>query len=94
MSFAQFAGTFGATNLNSNPLFVRANPADYASPGLFSLKLQSGSPARGFGTPTGAPTDDLTRSARTFPPDAGAYSFTASAGGRAPSAPTNLRIIR
>jgi hypothetical protein len=52
-TFAQFESNFGGTNRNSNPLFVRANTTDYGSPGIFNLRLQSGSPARDLGTTTG-----------------------------------------
>jgi hypothetical protein len=92
-TFAEFESNFGGTNLNANPLFVWANTTDYGSPDLFSFRLQSGSPARDFGTTTGAPADDLTRTSRVMPPDAGAYEY---AGGSVtpPQAPTNLRIIR
>jgi hypothetical protein len=92
-TFAQFESNFGGTNRNSNPLFELANTADYGSPGIFSFKLQPGSPARDFGTIAGAPPDDLTRTTRISPPDAGAYEY-AGATTTAPQAPTNLRIIR
>jgi hypothetical protein len=92
-TFAQFESNFGGTNLNANPLFVWANTTEYGSPQLFNFRLQSGSPARDFGTTTGAPADDLTRTTRMLPPDAGAYEFGGSSTS-APQAPTNLRIIR
>jgi hypothetical protein len=105
-SFAQFESTYAGTDLGADPLFIRANPAEYASAGLFSLRLQSGSPARGFGATTSAPAVDLTRDARTSPPDDGAYQYNATATGvtttgdgsttggtTTPTPPSNLRLV-
>jgi hypothetical protein len=93
-TFAQFESNFGGTNLNVNPLFVAAKTGDYGSPGIFNFRLQTVSPARDFGTQTGAPADDLTRTTRSMPPDAGAYEYAPGSTISPPQAPTNIRIIR
>jgi hypothetical protein len=58
-----FAGVNG--NINANPLFVNATGGDY--------HLQSGSPAIGKGSSSGAPSDDLECKVRPSPPAIGAY---------------------
>ena len=96
-SAAQTGGNFPnfRGNTYSNPQFSRANVNDWADPGLFNLRLGPSSPARGFGTATSAPANDITRSPRTSPPDAGAYQYAAgtATGGTTPAAPRNVRIV-
>jgi gliding motility-associated-like protein len=56
-----------ATNSFLNPLFTSTVTPDYT--------LLVGSPAINFGTPTGAPTTDLSNNSRTGNPDAGCFEF-------------------
>lgn len=74
--FSSFNSTYGGgSNLNTNPLFVRANIADYNTPEVFNLRPQVFSPARQAGTSTGIPTLDLKQNTRSGPHDIGAYEF-------------------
>ena len=54
-------------NINSDPLFVNSTSGEFG--------LQSGSPARGAGTSTGAPSIDLDCQSRASPPSIGAYEL-------------------
>ncbi len=61
-------------NSQSNPLFVHYTGSEYASPLLFNLRLQGGSPAIGAGTTgTGVPSVDVLGNARANPPAMGAF---------------------
>jgi hypothetical protein len=93
--FAQFERTYGGgTNISGDPLFLRADPAEYGVAGLFNLRLQPTSPGRGVGTTVTAPADDVTRAARTSPPDAGAYQYAPPVKGAALTAPSSGSDVR
>jgi hypothetical protein len=62
---------------------------------MFDFRLLSTSPAIDFASATGVPMLDIRHVTRTSPHDAGAYQY--GGGGStitAPSAPTNVRIVR
>jgi hypothetical protein len=86
-SFPSFQASFigGPSNSFANPLFVRANTAEYSQPNSFRFDLQSSSPAIGFGRSTGAPTHDLRGLTRTLPYDAGAFEYQGGSPAPAPS---------
>lgn len=75
---AGFAGN--NQNIASDPLFVDAAAGDF--------RLQAGSPSRGAGNPTGAPTIDIGCHPRTGAPDLGAYAYGATGNNCANTAAT------
>lgn len=67
----------------ANPLFVRANISEYATPGVFDFRLQSTSPAKNAGT-RGAmyPQWDTVGNAYSIAaPSIGAYEYVAATAG-------------
>lgn len=75
-NFATFNSTLGGgANLNSDPLFIRATSSEYASPTLFNLRFQSGSPARNAALATGVPTLDVAHTTRVATHEIGAYEY-------------------
>jgi hypothetical protein len=64
-------------NINADPLLTALDNSWYATPGLYNLRVSSGSPAVGAGLHTGAPATDIRGNPRANPPDIGAYQYTA-----------------
>jgi hypothetical protein len=72
--FKTFTSGF-TNNIFADPQFVSASTGNYLKPNLFDFDLKSSSPAKDFGTLTGAPTWDLRYAKRVGKPDAGAYEL-------------------
>jgi hypothetical protein len=70
--FQSFSANY-KNNVNGDPKFRNALPADYKTPARFDFSILSGSPAINAGTATGAPAIDIRGNTRTGAPDAGAY---------------------
>jgi len=76
-NFSSFQNAFVSVNGNNNsdPLFENVSIGYNLNPDFFNFNLTSESPAIDFGTPTGAPSEDLRRNARDSSPDAGCYEY-------------------
>jgi hypothetical protein len=72
--FQSNAGVF-TNNSQVNPNLVAWKPAWWATPSLFDLAPQAGSPVIGAGTAASAPSTDIAGLIRNNPPDIGAYQF-------------------
>ncbi len=74
-TYAQFISALGtaANNLNSNPLFVAANPTWNTTPANWNLNILAGSPAIGAAYQSDIPTYDITGRIIGNPSNIGAY---------------------
>ena len=64
-----------ANNSQANPMLQHWDQAEFASPLLFNLRLQAGSPAIGAGSRSAAALVDVLGRTRKDPPTIGAYEF-------------------
>jgi hypothetical protein len=76
--FQSNAASF-TNNLQADPKLVAWNPAWFATPSLFDLAPQAGSPVIGAGLAASAPSSDITGLTRTTPPAIGAYELAGAA---------------
>lgn len=72
--FQSNAGVF-TNNSQANPNLVAWKPVWWATPSLFDLAPQAGSPVIGVGLSASAPSTDIAGLIRNNPPDIGAYQF-------------------
>lgn len=77
-TYCDITGGFtGTGNIDADPLFATAGPADNGGP-TQTVALQAGSPCYGAGTATGAPATDQRGFTRPSPPSIGAFDAAAT----------------